>query len=481
MFDRLRCIHPEGIEKAAIKFKCGEFEYGYIPTAHLVAHYTETKPLPEYTAPPKFPNCCPWHFNIYKNAQDLIEEFPSCCESHKKLVGQRWFSKKDYSILPIKLMNTLAHTEYHILNRIDSENWYKDITDYIDYCIESFGLLPDGFGSPVGLSLYLHNLKEHIQRASHVNEEKKQRLTRFIDSPEGNDHPKTLNEVNILIETYSKWMKIFPFDLSLFSHLKERFLKNVPILKGEIISNPYSGVSQAKLKTKKELIGFLVGVTEKIVSEVNSLALYEKNLLTNSEKLKLELINKNRRLELEEISNKYVDERAQYLKVLRKWFDGEKKYLHEITPFIKDKPANKLPDSPPSSVNYELEYYQLTESENKFWKGLPMSAVIEHFEVFATRNSKNQRPFLTYKQLFDFIQKGFLGKAGSPKQTFNLSNGEKGFIIKRFYELFDLAVSKYGEKNSKFKYIDIVVECFHNFDKKSVQSYFRNDKTKETW
>jgi hypothetical protein len=481
MFANLRCIHPDGIEKAAIKIKCGEFEYRYISTAHLAAHYLETKPLPEYTAPEKFPNCCPLHFNIYKNAQELIEELPNCCDSHKKLTGQRWFSKHDYHTLPMKLMNTLSHTEFHIHNRIDSDNWYKDITDYIQYCIESFGLLPDGFGSPIGLHLYLQNLKDHIRRVSHVDEAKKQRLIRFIDSPASNNEPKSLNELNILIETYSKWMKIFPFDLSLFSHLKERFRKNVPILKGETISNPYSGLSHTKLKTKKELIEFLVGVTEKIVSEVNSLALYEKNLLTDAEKLKLEIINKNRRLELEEITNKYVDERSKYLKVVRSWLDGEKRYLHEISPFIKDRSANGLANTQADPVNYELELCKLTESENKFWKGLPMRVVIDHFRVFASKKSRNGKPFLTYQQLYDFMQRGFLGKEKIRKQKFNLSNGEKGFIIKRFYELFEISVSQYSEVNRKYKYIQLITDCFDNWDKGSIDAFFKPNKTKESW
>jgi hypothetical protein len=62
-----------------------------------------------------------------------------------------------------------------------------------------------------------------------------------------------------------------------------------------------------------------------------------------------------------------------------------------------------------------------------------MPQVIEHFKVFTTTNSISGNKVLTEIQFISFIKKGFLNDSSQPKQSFNYANGEKGFIVKRFY------------------------------------------------
>lgn len=85
-----------------------------------------------------------------------------------------------------------------------------------------------------------------------------------------------------------------------------------------------------KLKTKNELVGLLTALTELILKEINTLHLYQANELTNPSQTGLELLISQRRIELEEISKTKSDDRKQYIKVLKKWFSGEKKFVREL-------------------------------------------------------------------------------------------------------------------------------------------------------
>ncbi|HAQ18432.1 MAG TPA: hypothetical protein DCR40_04260 [Prolixibacteraceae bacterium] len=141
-----------------------------------------------------------------------------------------------------------------------------------------------------------------------------------------------------------------------------------------------------------------------------------------------------------------------------------------------------LPEKEQSkSEELKLELDKIRSSENLFWKGLPMDKVISHFTVMTTKKSKNGNEFLTTKQLISFLRKGFLNDTTQPKQKINCSNGEKGFVIKRFYELFDIAVAHYGHIQNKRRFIKLFTECFDNWGEKSIPSFFKPGKTINKW
>lgn len=132
-------------------------------------------------------------------------------------------------------------------------------------------------------------------------------------------------------------------------------------------------------------------------------------------------------------------------------------------------------------VDYNKELHEIAKQENQFWQGLPMKEVVNHFVILAKRKSGNGKLFLTREQLISFLKKGFLGDASQPKQKINCTYGEKGFVIKRFYELFSLAASKYGHPGRTKKFIQLFLDCFDNWDEKTIKPYFKPNKTKESW
>ena len=120
----------------------------------------------------------------------------------------------------------------------------------------------------------------------------------------------------------------------------------MPIVSGEVRYNKYTGLTSAKLHTKESLTQFLIDLTKAIITNINALKLYEKGLLSDAQKIQLELVLRNRELELTEINSiKKIDSKG-YIKILKSWFASEKKFITELTPLLKSNEVS-IEKTPP--------------------------------------------------------------------------------------------------------------------------------------
>lgn len=149
----LNVINPDALLNAFNDLNCGKLNVAELSSKDFEIKQTVTKPLNGYIPPPNFPNCCSTHKRIFQIGVERFDAFPNCCPRHKKLDGANWFKKSNYSYLPYKLVSTISYTWHCIGQCIEKPNWYKEITDYIDYSKNSYGLFPDGFGAPFGAEL----------------------------------------------------------------------------------------------------------------------------------------------------------------------------------------------------------------------------------------------------------------------------------------------------------------------------------------
>ena len=96
---------------------------------------------------------------------------------------------------------------------------------------------------------------------------------------------------------------------------------------------------------------------------------------------------------------------------------------------------------------------------------------------------KNKRGelYMTQKQFISFIKRGFLNDLDQPIQKINCVRGDKGLIIKRFYEFYSFAVSQYSYIDKKQNFIALFIKCFDNWDPKSIEPFFKPNKTKRMW
>lgn len=341
MFGNIHIINPESFLKELEDLHCGRRYIAQIDSKNFELQQSNTKPLAGFEFPEGFPDCCEGHKQLYKIGLERLVKFPDCCEEHKKLKDTAWFKKENYNYFPDKFVTTIIYTWHCISKCINNKDWYKEITDYIEYTKKSYGQFPDGFGSPLGIELYLYNLEKNIENEKEMRQEKKSKLIEFIkDYSEkiGNIEPI---DINLLISKYKEWLKIFPFEISFFSHLKPAFEKTMPILKGEGTTNLYSGLTGFHLKTKDELIKTLSDLTLKILTEINTASLYQQGFLTQPKQVQLEIILANRKLELDELTKSKADKKEKYIKLLKKWLTGEKKFLKEINPLITEVSEKK--------------------------------------------------------------------------------------------------------------------------------------------
>ena len=314
-----------------------------IDAEHFTLSAFKTKPIKGYEAPTEtetgkpFPICCPFHKSVYKMTKDWFKTFPNCCDQHQAMISKPWFDKNNYNGIEIKVVNQLSYTEHHISEQIEKEDWYNDITDYITYNIWSFGQ------PAIGLHHYLNNLQHYIENTkSEITKDKRQRLVEFIETYY--NHAKIVKtDLNILYSTYQKWLNTFPFDISFFSNLKPYFEKQLPILNGKPETNKYLGMARAKMHTKSSLIEVLLKKTNTIITQINTSTLFEKGLLTEPNKIKLELIVNERKQKLKQgYVNSSQNEETRYRKVLKEWFKDEKDFINDITPLVKSLPQQPI-------------------------------------------------------------------------------------------------------------------------------------------
>lgn len=294
----------------------------------------DASPLIGYEAPKDFPNCCGHHKNVFNEAKRWFRRFPNCCKFHKEMAKEDWFDwwikQNDYSGIAEKIVRQISYTADVIDRKIDTDNWYKAITDYIDYCVFSFGQ------PALGLHIYLDVVKSDIARSDKIPESKKKDILEFVENYYNPPSDKQSFDLNLLYEAYQDWIRTFPFEVgSYFGDLKQQYQKQLPIIDGTPEVNLYNNLVKVKIVNKERLFQVLIDLTNRLLTQVNGLALYEKGMLNDTNKIKLELIVAERKRKIGE-GYKYnsPDETTRYKKMIQYWLRDEKRFISEITPLL---------------------------------------------------------------------------------------------------------------------------------------------------
>lgn len=280
-----------------------------------------------------------FRISFWGNGKDHMP-FPYCCERHKNLVLQEGlFNLDDFISQPESVATKVIYTRQQILNCIELESWFEDITDYIAYAVNSFGKYPSKCGMPLFLNHYYDQTYNFLQQQTDLPRWKIDRLIKFINSKDSENQ----SDFNILIQTYEKWYKTFPFDLNdYFGYLKENYKTHFPIFYGRPTINQYTGEVRVKAHSKESLIAYLLKLTNTIITQINGLTLLEKGLINDADKIQLDLINQQRRIIISEgYINQSQNEDEGYRKILKRWLKDEIEYIQAITPLLKSEKQNK--------------------------------------------------------------------------------------------------------------------------------------------
>lgn len=364
-----------------------------------------TKPLDDYKVPAKFPACCNRHKKMVKDLETWFEKFPNCCDEHKKLLTSRFpFDKSKYEGVIEKILNQSSYTEDLILKHINLEDWYNDITDYIDYNLQSFG------HPRVGDTQYLEVIIDFLKNCKEIPEDKAKILLRAYTEPA---IPKeTTEEFDFLVvyNAYANWLKLFPFEISYFKDLKSSFERNFPLLKGEIKVNRYSNIAKAGMKTPSEMLEFLFGLTRVLLSTINTVQLQQNGLITEPKKQRLEFINANHRIETDSLLSDYTKGERKYIKTIKKWLEKEKAYFKDLSEIFAN-PKSQVIEKPKNSVISELEKYGLFDLHKTKGFNTDQRQVLEQLLI------EKQLPYkialLSYLGFFEYaIDKHFKSQFG---------------------------------------------------------------------
>lgn len=317
--------------------------------------------------------CALIHKKIKDEVKVRFEKFPNCCEYHTGLLNQADFKKSDFKDIDLQVADKIMFSYHHIINTIENEDWYSDIIDYLEYVIISFGEMPENCGEPFELGRLKDNVKalllqfsqdyispriDPIDARLRIN-----KIIEIIDQPRINQ-PIDEFHFHKLLNTYQDWFNFFPFDLSYLQNLKAKF-DVIPILNnGKRHYNKYSGVWIEEIHTRQSLIVELINITNKILVEINTVNLHLKGELNDIDTVNLELIIKERKLELEEMTLNPNETKADFIKILKKWIKGERRFVGNIIRASKPK-REKTKITHPTNKEIALYAYYMSEVNDK--------------------------------------------------------------------------------------------------------------------
>jgi len=198
-----------------------------------------------------------------------------------------------------------------------------------------------------------------------------------------------------LIATYNKWLNIFPFEISFFANLKPHFEMQIPILKGKMEVNKYTGLASAKMHTKRSLIDVLLNHTNSLITQINTATLHKKGLLTEPQKIKLELILNERDMKIKKgYVNNSKSEEERYRKILKEWFSDEKRFIDEVAPFLKIFPPQQTETIKTDEVEKEMHLKIFVENAFNIWEQM-----FESFKI--NKKKRTDLSFMYEVMLYD--------------------------------------------------------------------------------
>ena len=269
-------------------------------------------------------------------------------EAEKYNLGKKYITDK--------IFDQYSDTEYYIRVHIQDEDWFESITDFIGYNIDSFGMTK-GQASGFGAGVYIQLLVQFIKNANFTDvPNNKYKLLDYL-TPFVDESLKSERDCkSLILETYNKWLELFPFELSHFSDIREKYKNHLPLLyRIPPRINRFTEQLSATSYTQKDITSFLLNETDKLHREFNGTVLFEKGLITNDNKVYIELINKTRLLKLEELREKTPFE-STVLQMINHWLNCEREYVNEVKNLIVVPKTKQVTPPPPPAKGFNLGY-----------------------------------------------------------------------------------------------------------------------------
>ncbi len=319
-----------------------------------------------------------------------IPAFPDCCEYHAELKGLAAFTIDDFRGVPQMTARKIIYTKQHIKNNHARDDYYKYITDYIDYTICSFGQMPNK-AMPLYLDVYYEHIIDYLENhGEEIATDRKTKLLKYIGfyrTPAEKVEP----DLDAQIAIYEKWVSIFPFELrQYFGNIKSTFESHLPYLHGPAEVNIFSGVPTFKAYTKQTLVQHLCDLTIAMLRKVNTHQLVAHGIIPDINRHQFELAGAELRFRDDLIFKEFSQDESRYVQTIQKWLDNQRIYFGNITPLLGTL-ALGTPKEQWSSLNTHLspsQCEQLHEELTRDGYFMPADTSKDHF-CFAFGNTSN--------------------------------------------------------------------------------------------
>lgn len=255
------------------------------------------------------------------------EKFPFCCKWHQNLLNIKEFNKLDYINGPQMSADKVIYCYQHILNNQDKDNWKQDITNYLEYAIESFGNFPEGCGIPLFLQEFIEQLLYRIENNKDIKCDVKQYIKLYFDDfmrPAASN--KKINPFNLLISKYNVWLKLFPFDFPEFKDAKKHFEQQTPFFIESVTYNPYSKLSKGTLITENRLVNYLGDLTYQLLKKIDFTDLSKNKELNDYYSI---IIDSEYRIENKKLFASFSNNELKYIDFIKRWLEVQKKYFQQ--------------------------------------------------------------------------------------------------------------------------------------------------------
>ncbi len=305
-----------------------------------------------WEGPENFPNCCNYHSNIVKNTEEFLSIFPLCCEQHKKFADLFKVKKGDYDFLKDKIVYQVSFTQHIIEQKINNQDWYEDITDFIEFNYSSFG------HPPVGGHIYLSELKNIIGQTEVISNHKKNDLLNYLENLTNPTIIHKSANLNTLFKIHKKWLATFPFELSFFSGLKEEYHKKLPFVSKIVNTNRYSKKTSVLIHTEESMVMYLFNLTKGLLNQIRTADLVKEGKISNPEQHRFEMILEEREINRKALLEQYTSGEIEYVNTISKWLNHEVDFFNKLKTFAikRNTKPNANKKGPISSHSFKVKY-----------------------------------------------------------------------------------------------------------------------------
>jgi len=280
--------------------------------------------------------CQASYTEIFQRTSKLIESFPDCCDGHRNLAKRKDFTKIQFESVPKWAAEKSIFTNSHITNHIGNSNWFNEITEYIDYAIESFGSMPKDCGEPLYLNNYLLDVQQHIKTITKTDTQKSSQLLDYINQ-KINPQASNIIDLQIILNIYEKWLNFFPFELNdYFGQLKSTYQQQIPLLSNQHKFNKYSKRQQIKIHDQISFSQLLIYMTDDLLINNNGATLYKKNIISDAKKAQVDLLNAEFLMKSKSgYKSDSLFDHDKYSGMIKQWLDEQSEYWERLQRIIK--------------------------------------------------------------------------------------------------------------------------------------------------